>query len=87
MQIKLKHLASQIKQSCELSEICTMSPPQHVNFQVWENMQLYNILLNYPNQLPVPKNSSGNIKKSKIKHENPRFQDFLIYINTFLLKL
>ena len=73
MQIKLKHLASQIKQSCELSEICTMSPPQHVNFQVWENMKLYNILLNYPNQSSVPKNSSGTVRKSILKHENASF--------------
>ena len=42
--------------------------------------------LNYPNQLSVPKNSSGNVKKSMLKHENTSFLRFL-HINNFLWKL
>ena len=38
-----------------------------------KTFNFYKILLNYPNQLSVSKNSSGNVKKSIFKHENASF--------------
>ena len=32
--------------------------------------------MNYPDQSSVPKNSSGNVKKSILKHEMPVFKIF-----------
>ena len=38
-----------------------------------KHVTLYNILLNYPNQLSVPKSFSGNVQKPILKHENDTF--------------
>ena len=49
-------------------------------FNFGKTFNFHNILflrcLNYPNQLSVPKNCSGNVAKSILKHGSPVFKIF-----------
>ena len=60
-------------------------------FNFGKKFNFQNILflrcLNYPNQLYVPKNSSDNVKKSILKHENASFRIFAykhIFVKTLV---